>query len=152
MIATRPAPRKPSAHQILTVQPLGVVLKRPLEGVLPTLGCRVVQISPENDCVRLGELGVGAGVQAWQIAGVAFLHPNGGGVVRRVVGALGYAHAHPRDMLGPRQPRQIRLRPTNSTLHLRHINGPQGCCDEKVESCHLTCVPTCIPFIMPVFY
>jgi len=49
-------------YLILTVQPLGVVFQGPLEFILQPFSRSIIQISAENNRVRLGELGIGAGV------------------------------------------------------------------------------------------
>lgn len=68
-----------------------------------------MQVGPEDDRVRLGELRVGAWVQGWQIARVATLHPEGRGIVRRVVGTFGDAHPYSRHVLVSGQVRQVGL-------------------------------------------
>lgn len=61
-------------ERVLTVQPLGVVLDGPLEGV-PLLPCtRVVEVGAEDDRVGLRELGHGPAVQAGQTGRVAALY------------------------------------------------------------------------------
>lgn len=48
----------------------------------------VVEIRPEDDGVGLGELRHGAAVQTWKVVWIALLHPDGGGVVVGIEGAL----------------------------------------------------------------
>lgn len=93
----------------LTVQPLGVVLQGPLEAVLLPARGQVVEVGPEDDRVGLGELGVRAGVEAGEVAGVAALHPDGGRVVGGVVRALRDAHTDAGDEGRTAQSRQVRL-------------------------------------------
>lgn len=100
---------KQQTRQLLTVQPLGVVLEGPLETELLPAGRKVVQVRAEDNRVRLGEFGVRAGVEAGQVSGVAPFHPHGGGVVRRIVGTLCYAHAYSGHKGGAAQAGQVRL-------------------------------------------
>lgn len=93
----------------LTVQPLGVVLEGPLETELLPAGRKVVQVRAEDNRVGFGEFRVRPRVEARKVSGVSLLHPHGGRVVRRVVGALRYAHAYSGHKGGPAQPGQVRL-------------------------------------------
>lgn len=68
-----------------------------------------MQVGPEDHSVCFSELRVGAGVERGQGARVAPLHPQGGGVVGRVVGTLRDAHADARHVLVTRQVCQVRL-------------------------------------------
>jgi len=118
---------------ILTVQPLRVVFQGPLEFILQPFSRSIIQISAENNRVRLGELGIGARVlrrrkftasvrvresfslceqfayQAGQATRIAVLHINRSGVVEGIVGALGNAQAHANHIFRARQVSQIRL-------------------------------------------
>lgn len=51
-------------NAVLTVQPLGVVLQRPLKAVLSPSRGQVMKVRAEDDGVRLGEFCVGTAVQA----------------------------------------------------------------------------------------
>jgi len=51
-------------YYTLTVEPVGVVFERPLEREFLATRGQVVQVRPEDNCVRFGELGVGTTVQS----------------------------------------------------------------------------------------
>ena len=87
------------ADKVGLVQHVGVVLDGPLETVLAPAAVQVEEVGPEDDCVGLGELSVGAGVEGGQAARVATLDPDGGGVVLGVEGTLRDAAADAGDVL-----------------------------------------------------
>ena len=99
----------------LTVQPFGIVFQCSLEGEFTTPRRVVVQIGAEDDCIRFGELGIGAGIECGQVAGISALHPNGGGIVARVKRTFGDTHAHSGHVLVPSQMRQVGLNINKST-------------------------------------
>lgn len=47
----------------LTIEPVGVIFERPLEREFLASRGQIVQVRPENNCVRFGELGIGTTVQ-----------------------------------------------------------------------------------------
>jgi len=95
--------------EILTVEPLGVVFERSSETELSPARRHVKEIRPEDDGVSLGELCVGARVQPRKVGGVATRHPQGGGVVSRVVGALGSPQPNARHVLVTPEVGQVAL-------------------------------------------
>ena len=64
-------------HEKLTVQPFGIVFQCPFECEFTTSRRVVVQIGAEDDGIRFGKFGVGAGIECGQIARVAALDPDG---------------------------------------------------------------------------
>lgn len=47
----------------LTIEPVGVIFERPLESEFLASRGQIVQVRPENNCVRFGEFGIGTTVQ-----------------------------------------------------------------------------------------
>lgn len=90
------------SNEVRFVEPLGVVFEGSLVGELAFHGGEVEELRAEDDGVGLGELGVGARVEAGQVARIPALHPGRRRVVRRVVRALGDPVPHARDVLVPR--------------------------------------------------
>jgi len=98
-----------TAGRVLTVEPLGVVLERPLEAERLATGSQIVEVRAEDDGVGLGEFGVRAGVKSRQVPRIALLDPDCRRIVRGVVGALRDAHADAGNELVARQVSQIAL-------------------------------------------
>lgn len=60
---------------LLTVQPFGIIFDSPLERVYLLAGRDVVQVRPEDDCIRFRELGHRSAIQSGQSCRVTRLWP-----------------------------------------------------------------------------
>lgn len=84
---------------LLTVEPFRVVFECTLEAEFSTAGGEVVEVGAEDDGVGFGEFGVGAGIEAGEVAGVSVFDPDCCGVVGGVVRAFRNAHSDTWDVL-----------------------------------------------------
>lgn len=97
---------------VLTIEPFGVVFKRPFKREFTSSSRQVVQVSAEDHGVSFRELSVGAGVEGGQRARVPALHPQRRRVIRRVVRTLRDAHTDAWHVLVTGQVCQVRLQQT----------------------------------------